>query len=102
MKTKNETSGKFQEFKAPVENQSSRHIRALRSNNGGEYSFGKFDDFCRKARIKRELTVPYHPQHNGIAERKNRTVCELSREMMCDRDLPAPLWEEVVNNIIYV
>ena len=62
LKTKNETFRKFQEFKALVENQSSRKIRALRSDNGGEYIFGEFNDFCRKAGIKRELTVPYNPQ----------------------------------------
>jgi len=59
LKAKKETFGKFQEFKALVENQSSRKIRALRSDNGGEYISGEFNDFCRKAGIKRELTVPY-------------------------------------------
>ena len=46
LKTKNETIGKFQEFKALVENQTSRKIRALRSDNGGEYTFIDFDEFC--------------------------------------------------------
>lgn len=77
LKAKNETLGKFQEFKALVENQTSRKIRALRSDNGGECISGEFNDFCRKARIKRELTVPYNPQQNGVAERKNKTVCEV-------------------------
>ena len=62
LKTKNETFGKFQEFKAIVENQSSRGIRALRSNHGGEYTSTKFDGFCQKEGIKRELIVPYNPQ----------------------------------------
>ena len=65
MKTKNETFGKFQEFKALVENQSSRKICALRLDNGGEYTSGEFDDFCQKVGIKRELTVPYNPQQKG-------------------------------------
>ena len=67
-----------------MENQSSRKIRALRSDNGGEYTSGEFNDFYRKAGIKRELTVPYNPQQNRVAERKNKTVCEASRAMMCD------------------
>ena len=62
LKTKNETFGKFQEFKALVENQSSKKIRALRSDNGGEYTFEEFDDFFQTKAIKREMIVPYKPQ----------------------------------------
>ena len=40
LKTKTETFGKFQEFKALVENQTSKRIHALRSDNGGEYTSG--------------------------------------------------------------
>ena len=54
--------GKFQELKTLEENQSSNKIRALRSDNGGEYTSGEFDEFFRKAGVKRELTVPYNPQ----------------------------------------
>ena len=71
LKTKNENFGKFQEFKALVENKTSRRICALRSNNGGEYTSREFDDLWRKVGIKRELTVPYNPQQNGVAQRKN-------------------------------
>jgi transposase InsO family protein len=60
LKTKNESFSKFQEFKALVENQIGRHIRALRTNNGGEFVSHDFDDFCQDAGIKRELTVPYN------------------------------------------
>ena len=61
LKTKNETFGKFQEFKALVENHTSKRIRALRSDNGGEYTSWDFDEFCWKAGINGELTVPYNP-----------------------------------------
>jgi hypothetical protein len=74
----------------------------LRSNNGGEYIFGEFNDFCQKVGIKRELTVPYNPQQNGVAERKNRIVCKVARAMMCDQDLPASLWAEATGTTIYV
>jgi transposase InsO family protein len=53
---------RFQEFKALVENQTGRKIKVLRSDNGGEYTSNDFDSFCKKAGIKRELTVPYNLQ----------------------------------------
>jgi transposase InsO family protein len=37
----------------------------LRSHNGGEYTSRDFSDFCIKAGIKREYTVPYNPQQMG-------------------------------------
>ena len=102
LKAKNETLGKFKEFKALVENQSSRKVHALRSNNRGEYISKEFNDFCQNTRIKRELTVPYNPQQNGVLERKNKIVCKASRSMMCDQDLLALLWEEATGTTIYV
>ena len=43
----------FQEFKALVENQTGRKIRALRSDNGGEYTSKEFDGYCRQESIRR-------------------------------------------------
>ena len=34
--------------------------------------------------IKRDLTTPYNPQQNGVAERKNRTIMEVARAMLHD------------------
>ena len=54
MKSKSETFCKFQEFKALVENQTSRHIRALSSDNGGEFESNAFNEFCSGAGICRQ------------------------------------------------
>ena len=40
--------------------------------------------FYRVVGIKRELIVPYNPQQNGVVERKNKTICEEAKAMMCD------------------
>ena len=95
MKAKSETFDKFQEFKTFVEKQMGSHIRTLRSDNGGEFDshhFKDFKDLCRETWIKRELIVPYNPQQNGVAKRKNRTICEAAKAMMHDLDLPTSIW----------
>ena len=51
-----------------------KQVKALRSDNGGEYILGEFRDFCSKEGIRRELIAPHNPQKNGFAERKNRTI----------------------------
>jgi transposase InsO family protein len=74
MKTKGQVFNQFQEFKALVENQTGRKIKVLRTDNGGEYTSKEFNDFCAREGIKRELNVPYNPQQNGVAERKNKAL----------------------------
>jgi len=45
--------------------------------------------------IKRELTTPYNPQQNRVAERKNRTIVGTTRAMLHDQGLPLHLCVEV-------
>ena len=62
MKAKSETFSKFQEYKALVENHTSRHIHVIRSDNSGEFESNSFNDFCSDVGICRQLVVPYNPQ----------------------------------------
>ena len=61
MQKKSETFSKFCEFKALVEKESGKQVKALQSNNGGEYISNEFKDFCRKKGIRRELIAPHKP-----------------------------------------
>ena len=45
MKRKSETFEKFKEFRAEVENQLGKRIKAIRSDRGGEYLLGDFKDY---------------------------------------------------------
>jgi hypothetical protein len=46
--------------------------------------------------------MPYNPQQNGVAKRKNKTICEAAKAMMFDQDLPNDLWEEATSTIMYI
>jgi transposase InsO family protein len=102
LKSKDEVFGKFKEFKALIGNLFERKIKILRSDNGGEYPSKEFVNFCKDVGIKRELTTPYNPQQNGVAERKNITIMEAVKTMIHDQDLPMHLWEEVARTSVYV
>ena len=71
-----------------MENQTGKKIKVLRSDNGGVYTSHAFDEFCRQEGIKMQLTVPYTPQQNGVAKRKNRSIVGATRAMMHYQSLP--------------
>ena len=58
--------------------------------------------FCKEVEIKRELTIPYNPQQNGVAERNNISIMEVVKSMIHDQDLPMYLWEEAAITTLYV
>ena len=61
MRWKSEASEKFKEFRAEVENQLSKHIKAIRSNRGGEYLLRDFKDYLIQYGIVSQLTAPATP-----------------------------------------
>ena len=62
MQNKDQTFSKFCEFKALVEKDIGRHVKAMRSDNGGEYISNEFKNFCAKEGIQREFIAPHNPQ----------------------------------------
>lgn len=68
----------------------------LCTDRGGEFTSNDFDNFCEMYGIRRELTAPYTPQKNGVAERKNRTIVEMARSMLTAAGLPKQFWAEAV------
>jgi transposase InsO family protein len=87
MKTKNEVTSKFIEFKALVENQMGKKIKILRSDNGGEYVNRDLENILKAKGIRHETTVSLTPEQNGVAERKNRTLVEGARSMLIESNL---------------
>ena len=88
MKSKSETFEKFKLFKCRVEKQSGNKIKALRTDNGGEYTSAEFNNFLSDEGIRHERTVPRTPQQNGVSERLNRTLLDKIRYMISDAKAP--------------
>lgn len=77
MENKSDVLECFIKFKSAAENKTNQKIKTLRSDNRKEFVNKAFDKFLEEHRIKRQLTVPYTPQKNGVAERKNQTTSTL-------------------------
>ncbi|GKV03630.1 hypothetical protein SLEP1_g15904 [Rubroshorea leprosula] len=92
----------FEKFKALVEKQSACQLKTLRSDNDKEYTSSEFDKFYEDASIVHQLIVPYTPQQNGVAERKNKTIMVMARCILYEKKLPMNFWVEAVNTAVYL
>lgn len=82
IKQKDESFQFFKDLKNLVENKSGGRIKCLRTDIEGDFCANEFLQFCRDWGIKRQMTVAYTPQQNGVAKRKNRTLVEMVRRML--------------------
>jgi len=71
---KSEVLGIFVEWRKRKVFQTSKTIKILRSDNGGEYKSDLFMQLCCDEGIEWQCTVKETPQKNGMAERFNRTL----------------------------
>jgi transposase InsO family protein len=89
---KHEVLNRFFLYKAWAETMAGKRLQCLRTDGGGEYSSRAFDATLHTHGIRRQRTPPYTPEHNGVAERANRTIMEAVRCMIHQARLPDTFW----------
>jgi hypothetical protein len=93
---------KFKIFKALAETQIGKRLKVVILDWGGEFMSRDFKEFCDEHGIKREYIIPGTPQQNGVVERKNRTVQEMARSMMNEKNIGQTYWVEAIHTIVHV
>ena len=109
MKNKSDAFEKFQDFLKEVENQFDRRGkkkkkkgRRRRSDRGREYESSAFNSFVQSLGIIHETTAPYSLAFNGVVERKNRTLIELTNAMLIKSGAPLHFWGEAILIVCHV
>jgi len=102
MKHKGEVFQHFLNFKAMVEKEKGVSIKHLRSNGRGEYFSNEFSEYLKEHGIQRKYSCSYSPQQNGVVERKNRHIAEITCAMLNEKNLPNYFWVEAVVTIFYI
>jgi len=102
IKHKSQAFDMFQDYKAAVENAAGTKIKTLRTDRGGEYMGKDFINYLRRYGIRHQLTTPFTPEQNGVAERFNRTVVEMARTMLHSAKLSYSFWAEAVHTATYL
>nr|GEX26619.1 hypothetical protein [Tanacetum cinerariifolium] len=88
LKHKHKVFETFKVFHKEVENQLRKTIKFLCSDRGGECMSQEFLDHLKDHGIIAYRTPLYTPQHNGVLERRNRTLLDMVRSMMSQTTLP--------------
>ena len=88
LREKSEAFDRFKKFKEYVENQMKLKLKTFRTDRGGEFTSSEFIRFCEENGVTRHLTAPYTLQQNGVVERRNRTLMEMTRSLMKAMKIP--------------
>ena len=99
---KSDTFDTFWTFAKKIQNELDLRIKTIRSDHGREFENHDFKNMCDELGIMHQFSAPRTPQQNGVAERKNRTLLDMSRTMLVEHNLPGYFWAEAVSTACYV
>ncbi|GJT26173.1 retrovirus-related pol polyprotein from transposon TNT 1-94 [Tanacetum coccineum] len=103
LKTKNEAFEKFEILSRKIQNQLGSSIIAIRTDHGREFDNEvQFRAYCDAQGITHNFSAPRTPQSNGVVERKNRTLQEMSRTMLNEQTIPQKFWCNAVDTSTYI
>lgn len=78
-----------------------KKVKAVRSDNGGEFSNENFRCFFEEKGINHEFTNAYTPEQNGVAERMNRTIADGARSVLNETKISLKFWPEAILYFAY-
>ncbi|PKU62356.1 Retrovirus-related Pol polyprotein from transposon TNT 1-94 [Dendrobium catenatum] len=85
-----------------INTQFNKSIKIFRSDGGGEFINGKFQQLFKHLGILHQYSCPYTPAQNGVAEMKHRHIVEAMRSLLLDANLPVKLWVEAMHASVYL
>ncbi|CAI7809609.1 unnamed protein product [Closterium sp. NIES-53] len=92
----------LKEWMPRAQRDSGHKVKVIRTDNGGEFIGADFESVLKKKGIQHQLTEPYNPQQNGVAERFNRTLQEGARTLLGRARLPDPFWVTALRQVALV
>jgi hypothetical protein len=99
---KDQAGAAIKHFQWIAESEMGCHLRAFRTDRGGEFTSIEFAEYYVEQGVRRQLTAPYSPQQNGIVERQNQMVVGRARCLFKSKGLLGWLWGEAMTMVIYL
>jgi len=102
LKRKDEAAQEVKDFVKLLKIQFGKNLKVLHTDGGGEFRNDELKLFCASEGIVQEFGFAGTPQHNGVAERLNRTLMDTVRSMMYGTMLPKSCWAELVSTACFL
>ncbi|MBW0542269.1 hypothetical protein O181_081984 [Austropuccinia psidii MF-1] len=85
-----------------INQHTSLKITSFLKNKGGEFVNQQFKDLANQHGFTHVIAPPYTPEHNGIAERANRTILDKAQCLLLTSNLPNQYWAEAINTATFL
>ncbi|CAI7751870.1 unnamed protein product [Closterium sp. NIES-54] len=92
----------FQKWLVMVERQAKKSVLMFRSDRGGEFLGNEFTNFVDGKGIVHDLTCPYTPHQNGMAEWEMRTAVKSVRTMLLHMGVQHHWWHLTLRQAVWV
>jgi len=102
LRSKSEVFSMFKKFLTYVETQFQASVKILRSDSGGEYMSNEFQKYLQQKGILSQRSFLYTPQQNGMAERKNRHLLDITRSLLLQASVPSRFWAEALSTAVFL
>ncbi|CAI5484626.1 unnamed protein product [Closterium sp. Yama58-4] len=85
-----------------AERQSGKKLKIWQSDGAAEFKSNQMQTFLTQKGIEHHISLPYAHQHQGVAERTNRTLMTKVRALMKQSKLPPIYWTYAMHHAVRV
>jgi hypothetical protein len=85
-----------------LNNEHPNFLKVVHSDNGTEFRNGSFDEFCLEHGVDQQFSASRVPQQNGVVERKNHTLVEMTRMMLDEHRTTGRFWDDAISTACYI
>jgi transposase InsO family protein len=77
-------------------------VKVFRYDNGTEFINQNFTEFFKQKGVLHQTSCVYTPEQNGVSERKNRYLLEMTRVLLYQNKVPKSYWSDAVLTSAYL
>jgi transposase InsO family protein len=102
LESKDEVFKHFQRLALRLNNEHLNCLKVIHSDNETEFRNASFDQFYLEHGVDQLFSASRVTQQNGVVERKNHTLVEMTRTMLDEHRTPRLFWTDAISTACYI